>query len=139
MLKGIKGAIKVLNALDPMQRDKVLEIITAQDSILAEELKKNLVSLDDITQITVPMLVDFTREISLKDLGLALRVAQEETKDFILENVSASMKEEIEEGLLGKPVPLKDALIALEKVMIVFREKVEKGDIVLGDTDTIIE
>ncbi|MDH5582173.1 MAG: hypothetical protein OEY33_09740 [Bdellovibrionales bacterium] len=139
MLKGIKGAVKVLNSLDPEQRDRVLEIIKNQDPSLAEELKNNLVSLDDIIHLTVPMLVDFTRNISLKDLGLALRLAKEETKEFIFSNVSQSMKEEIEEGLLGRPVPLKEALAALNKVMIVFRDKIERGEIVLEGDIKIID
>ena|SRR5210317_1397804 len=139
MLKGIKGAVKVLNSLDPEQRDRVLEIIKNQDPSLAEELKNNLVSLDDIIHLTVPMLVDFTRNISLKDLGLALRLAKEETKEFIFSNVSQIMKEEIEEGLLGRPVPLKEALAALNKVMIVFRDKIERGEIVLEGDIKIID
>ena len=43
MLKGVKGALKVLEALDPQSRKNVLNLIAEKDASLAEELIKKMV------------------------------------------------------------------------------------------------
>lgn len=133
MLKGIKGALKVLNSVDPEKREEVLRQLALKDPSLAEELRKKLISFEDIQKMSVKMLVEFTKEISLKDLGLGLRAASEELKSFILDNVSKSMQEEINFMLKGKPQPVSKVLEAQEKILRVFRNKVESGEIVLDN------
>ncbi len=138
MLKGIKGAVKLLNALEPKNREKVLEIIAKQDPAMAETLKENLLSLEDLTKLSLSMLVEFTKSIDLKDLGLALRIADEETKKHILSQVSKGMREDIEVGLLGKPVPLSKAQEAQQKILNQLRKKLENGEIVMGKDEEIV-
>ena len=81
------------------------------------------------------MLVELLREVQLSDLALALRMGSEELRHFILSNVSKSMREEIEEVLIGKPQPVSKVEEAMEKVMVVVRKKADRGELNFNDPD----
>lgn len=131
MLKGIKGALKVLEALDPESRDNIINLISEKDPNLAEELKSRLITLEDLQFISIKMLVSLTREINLSDLGLALRVSSEELKGFILGNISSGMKDEINQTLKGPLKAVSKVLEAQEKILKIVKDKVEKGELVI--------
>jgi flagellar motor switch protein FliG len=131
MLKGIKGALKVLESLDPESRERILSTISEKDPVLAEELTNRLVTLEDLRYLTVKMLVDLTREINLSDLGLALRASSDELKNFILSNVSSSMNDEINQVLKGSPQAVSKVFEAQEKILKILKIKMERGEIVL--------
>lgn len=132
MLKGIKGALKVLESLDPNSRDKIITLISEKDPKLAEELKSRLVSFEDLQFISIKMLVNLTREINLLDLGLGLRVSSDELKEFILGNISSGMKNEVNQTLNGVPQPVSKVHEAQEKVLKIVKEKITKGELVLN-------
>lgn len=131
MLKGIKGALKVLESLDPESRERILTTISEKDPVLAEELKNRLVTLEDLKFLTIKMLVDLTREINLSDLGLALRASSDELKSFILDNISSSMKDEVNQVLKGPPQSVSKVFEAQEKILKILKIKMERGEIIL--------
>lgn len=131
MLKGIKGALKVLESLDPESRERILTTISEKDPVLAEELKNRLVTLEDLKFLTIKMLVDLTREINLSDLGLALRASSDELKSFILDNISSSMKDEVNQVLKGAPQSVSKVFEAQEKILKILKIKMERGEIIL--------
>lgn len=132
MFKGLKGALAIVSALPPESRDSVLKLLAEKDSVLASYLKSNLISLEDLQYLSIKMLVSFLREISLKDLGLALKISSKELKEFLFKNVSSSMKLEIEETLNGKLVPVSKAYEAQEKILIILRKRLEEGKMVIN-------
>ena len=87
------------------------------------------------------MLVELLRELDLGLLGLALRGAKKETREFILRNVSGGIKKDIEDILLGAPKPVNQVLEAMDKVMEIVCQKIENGQIVLSkdSSETIID
>lgn len=129
---GIKAAAGMLAGLGPEERLKVLDKIAAQDPQMAELLKKNMVTFEDLQFITQKMLVELMREISMDDLALGLRLGSDELKKFILGNVSSSIKQDIEDVLNGKPQPKAKVLEAQEKIMEVVRAKLDKGELVFS-------
>lgn len=132
---GVKEAAKMLAGLNPSERVKVLALISYKDPKMADALKLHMVTFEDLKFITVKMLVELTREIDLADLALALRIGSEELRDYILSNVSKSMREEINEVLLGKPQAVSKVEESMAKVMFVVRAKVDKGELIFSDPD----
>ena len=132
---GVKEAAKMLAGLNPSQRVKVLALISQKDPQMAEALKHHMVTFEDLKLITIKMLVELTREINIADLALALRMGSEELRSFILDNVSRSMREEINEVLMGKPQAVSKVEEAMEKVMVVVRAKADKGELIFSNTD----
>tara|TARA_Y100001954_G_scaffold153005_1_gene162762 strand:- start:1424 stop:1852 length:429 start_codon:yes stop_codon:yes gene_type:complete len=129
---GVKGAAKLLAGLDPVSRQRLFEELSKKDPKIVEILKKNMVSMEDLILLTVKMIQDLTREIQMKDLGMALRTEKEDLRSHFLNNVSKRMKEEVEEVLNGPAQPLSKVQEAQEKILSLIREKMEKGEIVLS-------
>jgi len=129
---GVKGAAKLLAGLDPVSRQRLFDELSKKDPKIVEILKKNMVSMEDLILLTVKMIQDLTREIQMKDLGMALRTEKEELRDHFLNNISKRMKEEVEDILNGSPQPLSKVQEAQEKILSLIRNKLEKGEIVLS-------
>ena len=129
---GVKGAAKLLAGLEPVSRQRLFEELIKKDPKIVEILKKNMVSMEDLILLTVKMIQELTREIQMKDLGMALRTEKEDLRDHFLNNVSKRMKEEVEEVLNGSPQPLAKVQEAQEKILSLIRAKIEKGEIVLS-------
>lgn len=132
---GLKEAAKMLSGLDFENRVKVLEIIAKQDPQMAELLKKAMVTLEDLIHLTVAQMQELLREVPLDKLGLALRIASPQLREHFLNNVSSSMREDINSVLNGKPRPVKEVQQAADQILEIVRDKVEKGSLVLRSTD----
>ncbi len=129
---GVKEAAKLLQGLDPIMRTKVFDIIKKQDPNMAEILEKEMVVFDDLKYITQQMLYELLKEINPDDLALALKVASKELQEHILNNLSKRVKEDFLEVLNGPLRVVRDVLEASERVMLVVRKKVDKGELVLS-------
>jgi len=129
---GVREAAKMLSAMPVADRNRILEDIAKKDPARADLLKKEMIVFEDLIYLTVKMLVELLREINLNDFALALRISSPELRTHILSNVSKSIREEIEDVLHGKPRPVSEVEQSLEKIMIVVRKKVEKGELVLS-------
>lgn len=129
---GVEEAAKMLAGLDRKGRENILEIIAVKDPQMAEALRKNMVTLDDLQFLTVKMLQELLREIDLNDLALALRIASSNLKQHILGNVSSSMRKDIEEILLGPPKSVSSVNEAADRVMNVVLKKIDKGELVIN-------
>ncbi len=129
---GVKEAAKMLAGLPVTQRSKVIEIMAKKDPEMAETLRKQMVTLEDLVLITPKMLVELLREVDMNDFSLALRIGSEELRSFILNNVSSTMKSDIESVLLGPPKPVSSVQESADKIMEVILRKVEKGELVFN-------
>ena len=138
---GFRNASELLSKLTPSERERILESISQTEPELAEALKKSFYQFDDLQYLTPKMLVELLRELDLGILALALRGAKKETTNHILNNVSAGIKDELNETLLGPPRPVEHVTEAMDKVMELVVEKIDKGQIVLSkdSSETIID
>lgn len=129
---GIEEAAKMLAGLDRQGRENVLKIIAEKDPEMAETLKKNMVTLEDLQYLTVKMLQDLLRDIDIADLALALRISSDKLKSHILQNVSSSLRKDIEDVLLGPPQSVSTVNEAADKVMNIVLKKIDKGELVIN-------
>ena len=130
---GIKAAAKMLAGLDPKNRQRILLEIAGRDPVMAESLKKAIVSFDDLQRLSIKQLQELLREVKIADLALGLRAASVELKDFFYHNLPKSLLREIDDILLGPPQPLERVLEAQEKVLTIVRAKLDRGELVFSD------
>jgi flagellar motor switch protein FliG len=129
---GIEEAAKMLAGLDRQGRENVLKIIAEKDPQMAETLKKNMVTIEDLQFLTVKMLQELLREIDVNDLALAMRISSDKLKTHILQNVSSSLRKDIEDVLLGPPQSVSKVDEAHDKIMNIVLHKMEKGELVFN-------
>ncbi|WP_044557522.1 FliG C-terminal domain-containing protein [Halobacteriovorax marinus] len=129
---GVREAAKILSALSMSERERILKDIASKDPQTAELLRKNLITFEDLKLMTVKMLAELLREIKIYDLALGLRMGSKELQQFILSNVSSSIKEEILQTLNGPVRPVSEVEESIARIMQVVREKVEKGELILS-------
>jgi flagellar motor switch protein FliG len=131
-IDGFKQAIEMLQGLDLAGQQSLLSEIARKDPEMAIKLKQNLVTFDDLQYLTVTMMKRLLQDISLDDLGLALRGASKEVTNHLMEMFSTGMKREIEDILKGKPRPLTEVMEAQKKIMEVVIRLRDKGEIILS-------
>ncbi|MFD1067575.1 flagellar motor switch protein FliG [Oceanobacillus locisalsi] len=138
---GIQTVVEVLNGVDRSTERTILETLESQDPELAEEIKKRMFVFEDIVTLDNRAIQRVIREVDNDDLRLALKVASDEVKNIVFQNMSERMvvtfKEEME--YMG-PVRLKDVEESQTSIVNVIRGLEEKGEIVIarGGGDDII-
>lgn len=131
-IDGLKQAIEMLQGLDLAAQQTLIAEIARKDPEMAIKLKQKLVTFDDLQYLTVTMMKRLLQNIDIDVLGLALRGANKETVDHLLNMFSTNMKRDIEDILKGKPRALNDVMDAQKKIMDVVHRLREKGEIILS-------
>lgn len=129
---GVKEAAKMLAGLSRSAREKVLEIISKKDPVMANALHKSMYTFEDLQFLTPLMLIELLRELKIPDMGMALRIASPELKDFILKNSPRGMRQEMEEIMLGPPQLASKVEEAQERIMTLVRAKIDRGQLVIN-------
>lgn len=97
---GIQTVVEVLNGVDRATEKTILDALESQDPDLAEEIKKRMFVFEDIVTLDNRAIQRVIREVDNDDLRLALKVASNEVKDIVFNNMSERMvttfKEEME-------------------------------------------
>lgn len=128
---GIEQALELLSGMSLTERDSLLEIIAKKDPTMATVLRNGLITLEDIRFLSIKMLQELLREISLDNLGLALRISSPELKSFVYTHVSSSMKRQLDDILLGPPKPVNQVLDAQDSIIQQMRKMVDKGQLII--------
>ena len=131
-IHGFQHAIEMLQGLDLAAQQSLIAEIARKDPEMAIKLKQGLVTFDDLQYITVSMMKRLLLDIDLNDLGLALRGANKETVNHLLEMFSTNMRRDIEDVLKGKPRPISEVLGAQSKIMDVILRLRDSGEIILS-------
>ena len=132
---GPKEAAKLLASLGLENKKKVMDIMQKKDPKMTELIKMSMVDFEDLKHMTPQMLQEFLKEVSIKDLSLALRLGSDDLKHYFLKSVSKSIRQEISDIIDGPPQQKKVVEEAHQKIMDLVREKVEKGQLVLKPED----
>lgn len=129
---GVKAAAKMLAGLSKSAREKVLETIFKKDPRMAVALHKSMYTFDDLQFLTPLMLIELMRSVKTADMGMALRIASPEVKNFVLMNSPKMLRQEMEEILLG-PLQLASKVEeAQDRIMEIVRAKIDKGELIIN-------
>ena len=136
---GFRNASEILVKMSLDERKRILDSIAKVQPELAEALSKSFYQIDDLQYITPKMLVELLGDIDISIFSLALRGAKKETTEFLLSSVSSRIRDEIKDVLMGPPQLANHVTDAMDKVMEIVVDKIEKGQIVLSkDSSEII-
>lgn len=129
---GVKAAAKMLAGLSKSAREKVLETIFKKDPRMAVALHKSMYTFDDLQFLTPLMLIELMRSVKTADMGMALRIASPEVKNFVLMNSPKMLRQEMEEILLG-PLQLASKVEeAQDRIMEIVRAKIDKSELIIN-------
>jgi flagellar motor switch protein FliG len=139
---GIDSVATVLNLVDRGTEKNILGILDREDPELAAKIKNLMFVFEDIVHLIDRDIQQVLKEVDSKDLGLALKVASEDVKAKIFNNMSQRaadmLRDEIE--YLG-PVRLKNVEESQQRIVEAIRRLEEQGKIVVtrgGEEEEII-
>ncbi|MBT9258481.1 MAG: flagellar motor switch protein FliG [Clostridiales bacterium] len=139
---GVDTVVAVLNRVDRATERTILHSLEETDPELAEEIKRRMFVFEDLVLLDDRAMQRALREIDLQtDLPLALKVASEEVKTRILQNLSERARQHLEEAMsyLG-PVRLKEVEEAQQRIVNAVRALEEAGEIIIsrGGKDEVV-
>lgn len=139
---GVESVVKVLNQVDRSTERSIMEILEVNDPELAEEIKQRMFVFEDIVLLDDRALQRVLREVDMnEDLPKALKVASDDVKEKVLNNISKRAGELLKENMefLG-PIRLRDVEEAQQRIVSIIRRLEEEGEIfiVRGQGDEVV-
>ncbi|RSL33166.1 flagellar motor switch protein FliG [Salibacterium salarium] len=139
---GIEAVVEVLNGVDRSTERTILDSLEIQDPELAEEIKKRMFVFEDIVTLDNRSIQRVIRDVENEDLQLSLKVASDEVKELVFNNMSQRMSDTFQEEMefMG-PVRLRDVEESQTRIVAVIRRLEEAGEIVIargGGDDVIV-
>ncbi|WP_027963185.1 flagellar motor switch protein FliG [Halalkalibacillus halophilus] len=138
---GIESIVAILNSVDRSTERTILDDLEIQDPELAEDIKKRMFVFEDIVTLDNRAIQRIIRDTENEDLMLSIKVASDEVKEVLYNNMSQRMAETIQDEIefMG-PVRLKDVEEAQSRIVGTIRRLEEMGEIVIarGGGDDII-
>ncbi len=138
---GITYVADIINHVDRSTEKQIFDELGERDPALADEIRKLMFVFEDIINLDSMAIQRFIREIDTKDLAVALKAANEEVKNVIMQNMSTRMRETIEQDIQYlHNVRMRDVEETQQKIVGVIRQLEEMGEIVIakGEGDEII-
>ena len=134
---GPKAAAQILNRTGRSTEKVVMEYLQTQDPDLAEDVRNQMFTFEDIAKMTDREIQLTLREVDTKDLAVALKGASEGLRERIFRNMServgTMLKEEMESAGPIRPSDVKDVQLRIVQTV---RQLEEAGQvtIVRGDS-----
>ena len=129
---GIKHALLLLQGLTGGEQEKLLAHLELKDPMIAEVLRKNLVTVEDLQYLSPEMFRDLLNETSAPQLALALRGTTPSVLEAILKHASKWVREEIQDIMLGPKRASSEVQAARDELMKKVRKMISQGKIVLS-------
>ncbi|WP_054706773.1 flagellar motor switch protein FliG [Bacillus sp. JCM 19041] len=133
---GIEAVVEMLNGVDRSTERIILDGLYIQDPELADEIKKRMFVFEDIITLEKRAIQRVIRDVDNDDLQLALKIASEDVKEMVFENMSQRMAETFKDEMeyLG-PVRLRDVEEAQSRIVAIIRGLEEAGEVVIARTN----
>ncbi|MBQ7077455.1 MAG: flagellar motor switch protein FliG [Lachnospiraceae bacterium] len=138
---GVDAIVAILNSVDRGTEKHIMETLEIEEPELADEIRKKMFVFEDILLLDDRAIQRVLRDVDNKDLGVALKVANEEVKNVVFKNLSKRLAAMIQEDMeyMG-PVRMKDVEEAQQKIVGIIRKLEDSGEIVIsrGGGDEIV-
>jgi len=138
---GVDSLVKILANVDRHTERGILEYLDAHDPELAEEVRKQMFSFENLVELDDHGLQRVLREVDARDLALALRGANEQLKERVFRNISARAAEMLQEDMaVSGPVRRIQVEEAQQRIVNVARRLEQAGEIVIqrGADDVLL-
>ena len=97
---GVDAIVAILNTVDRGTEKHIMETLEIEEPELADEIRKKMFVFEDILLLDDRAIQRVLRDVDNKDLGVALKVANEEVKNVVFKNLSKRLAAMIQEDLL---------------------------------------
>ena len=138
---GIKSIAEILNRVDRSTEKFILDEFNKKDPEISEEVKRRLFVFEDIIYLDSRGIQRFLRDINTKDLVVALKGANKEVLDLIMNNMTKRMQDTIKEEIeyLG-PIRLSEVEEAQQKIVQTIRKLEEANELIIsrGGKDDVL-
>ncbi|SFP90947.1 flagellar motor switch protein FliG [Lachnospiraceae bacterium XBB1006] len=138
---GVDAIVNILNTVDRGTEKHIMETLEIEEPELADEIRKKMFVFEDILLLDDRAIQRVLRDVDNKELGVALKVANDEVKGVVFKNLSKRLAAMIQEDMefMG-PVRMKDVEEAQQKIVGIIRKLEDSGEIVIsrGGGDEII-
>ncbi len=138
---GTKAAASMLNRVGKEEGSTILDGVDMRDSEIAVDIRKRMLTFEDLINIDKRGFQTFLREVSTEDLAVAMKTASEEMQELIFSNLSSRAVDQIKEeiDLLG-PMKLADVEKVQEEIVDVARRLESEGrlTIEIGGGDEVL-
>ncbi len=137
---GIPSIVAIINHSERSVERQILEELEETDPELAEKIRNELFVFDDISNLDDRTLQRVLRNVTAKDLAVALKGVSDEIRDKFMRNMSERAQEDlVEEMEILGPVRVSQVEKAQQDVVRVIRELEAAGEIVLlrGDDEVV--
>jgi flagellar motor switch protein FliG len=133
---GVQPLVDMLNRAKPSTEHAVLTSLDEIAPELGEEVRRHLFEFTDIVDLDDRAVQHILRDVTLKDLAMALKGASDEVRSKITTNLSTRAAENLNEeiALLG-PVRVHEVEEARDVVIRTIRTLEEAGTIIVGRGD----
>lgn len=138
---GVPYIAEIMNRVDRATEKFIFDELGEKDAALADEIHKLMFVFEDIANLDSMTIQRFIREVDTKDLAVALKSANEEVKQLILQNMSSRMRESVEQDIQYlHNIRMRDVEEAQQKIVGIIRQLEEAGEIVIarGEGDEIL-
>lgn len=138
---GVPYIAEIMNKVDRATEKFIFDELGEKDAALADEIHKLMFVFEDIAGLDSMAVQRFIREVDTKDLAVALKSANEDVKQLILQNMSSRMRETVEQDIQYlHNIRMRDVEEAQQKIVGIIRQLEEAGEIVIarGEGDEIL-
>ena len=127
---GVKKVAEILNVTGPTTEKVILEKLDERDPEMAEEIRNEMFTFDDIARLTDREIQRLLREVDKKDLAVSLKGARPEMQDRILSNVSEEVRAQVKELMeFSGPIRLSDVEEVQLRIVQMVRQLEEAGQV----------
>lgn len=127
-LGGTYSAAKILNGVPKADGQTILEGVDTKDPDTAGEIRKRMLTFNDLSSIDKRGFQSLLREVPTEDLVIALKTASDEMKEQVFANVSSRAADQIrEESDLLPPMKLSEIEKVQMTIVDVARRLEEEG------------
>ena len=139
---GPKTAAQMLNRVNKEAGSTILEEVGARDAEAAVNIRKRMLSFDDLVTVDARGFQALLREVNTQTLAVALKAASEEMRAKVYQNLSSRAAEQIQEEieLLG-PMRLSEVEKSQEEIVETARRLEAEGRLTLdagGGDDVLV-
>lgn len=138
---GVSYIAEIMNRVDRATEKFIFDELEEKDAALADEIHKLMFVFEDIANLDSMTIQRFIREVDTKDLAVALKSANEEVKQLILQNMSSRMRESVEQDIQYlHNIRMRDVEEAQQKIVGIIRQLEAAGEIIIarGEGDEIL-
>ncbi len=125
---GTEAAAKMLNRVPKSETSAILEGVDGRDPNVAGEIRKRMLTFNDLGSIDNRGFQTLLREVPTEDLVVALKTATAETRQKVFANVSSRAAQQIqEETELLPPMKLSEVEAVQSQIVEIARRLEEEG------------